>query len=119
MASIASVPGTRGFQRGTPAWWRRFGFEWYHDWSSFLFWRVNWSDFTLINISGEIEWHMGSSEVCLALLGLHVRFTYYWPNENREALTTTARLFEAGFIDGVELPDALILPPPDGGSRNR
>lgn len=29
------------------------------------------------------------------------RLTYYWPNENREELKRTARLFTSGFIEGV------------------
>ena len=54
-------------------------FSFYSDWSSFVFWKpMNWRDFTLINISGEIgpnRWY----EIHIAFLGLH--FWSQWLKE--------------------------------------
>lgn len=105
--SVRSVPGTSGFERGDPQWWRRFGFEWYHDWSSFLFWRVNWSDFTFVHLACEAEWCMSNAEITAALLGFHVRFTYYWPSETRDDMKRTARLVEAGILETTPIESLL------------
>ena len=83
----------------TPAWWRRFGIEWWSDLDSLLWWRVNWSNFTLVNVSGELEWLTGASEVEVALAGLHLRLTWYWPNEFRGDLDELVRNIEAGVVE--------------------
>ena len=97
---IVPVPGAGGYQRGDPPWYRRFGVSVWQTWSDwFRPGGVNWSTFTLIAVTGEIEWHMGTAEVVLGLLNVTVRFTYYWPNENREDLKRTVRLVEAGLLE--------------------
>lgn len=97
---IEPIAGTRGCERGDPAWWRRFGVYWSQDWSGVLFpRRHNWSDFTLIRLQGELTWNMGTSELNIALLGFHVQFTYYWPSDNREDLKRTVRLFQSGLLE--------------------
>ena len=114
---VRLIPGTSGFKRATPPWWKRFGVSCYHDWDSFLFWRVNWSDFTFIELSAEIEWHMENAEIGFALLGVHVRATYYWPGPGMEGLKRTARLVEAGMLDTVPL-ESLETPEQDAGRAN-
>lgn len=104
---VRAVPGTAGFARTDPPWWRRVGVSVFHDWGSFLFWRCNWSDFTLIEVSGEIEWCMSNAELSAALFGFHVRLTYYWPSEMRDEMKAQARLIEAGFLGTVESPDTI------------
>lgn len=46
-------------------------FTFYHDWNSFIFWEpMNWRDFTLIHIGGEVgpnRWY----EFHIALFGFH------------------------------------------------
>jgi hypothetical protein len=105
MINARPIPGTADFQRGDPPWYRRFDVTIWQDWTDILFpARVNWSDFTLIQINGEAAWLMGTIELEFALLGFHIRFTYFWPNENREALKRDARLIEAGMLETTELP---------------
>lgn len=97
---IRPVAGSDGLERGDPQWWRRFGVSWWQDWTGVLMpHRHNWSDFTVVHLSGEAEWCMGNAELCVALFGCHLRFTYYWPNENREELKRTARLVRAGLVE--------------------
>lgn len=97
---IKPVSGTSGLERGDPPWWRRFGVSWWQDWSGVLMpGRHNWSDFTLINVAGEAAWNMGTAEFAVALMGFHLRLTWYWPNENREDLKRMARLAQAGLLE--------------------
>jgi hypothetical protein len=94
---IRSVTGTQGLKPGDPPWWRRFGASWWQDWTGILRPRQhNWSDFALIEVSGEAEWCMGTAELNFALCGFHLRFTYYWPNETREGLKAAVREILAG-----------------------
>lgn len=105
MASVEmrAIPGTEHFPREQPPWWKRFGVAAWHDYDSFLFWRMNWSNFTLIEVSGEIEWCVSNAEFELALLGLHVRLTYYWPSEERDALNRAARLVQSGIVESYPM----------------
>lgn len=64
---------------------------------------VNWANFTLIQITGEVEWVMNTVEVELGLLNFNVFLTYYWPSETRDDLKRTARLVEAGLLETVPL----------------
>jgi hypothetical protein len=99
---VKAVPGT-AFNRQDPPWWKRFGLESWHDWSFFLFWRVNWSDFTLIKIEAEAEWRMSNAYLSMALLGFHLRLTYYWPSKERDALVRTVEEIKADWPDEPEV----------------
>lgn len=107
--TIRPVPGTADYPRTTPPWWRRFGLGWSHDWDSFLFWRVNWSNFTLIEVAGEIEYVTSTAEIELAVVGLHLRLTYYWPSAERDELNRLARLAEAGMLDTAPAPETDLV----------
>ena len=101
-----SVPGSESAD--LPSWYRRFDLSWYQDWTGVLQpHRHNWSDFTLIQISAEAEWHMGTAEFILALLGVHVRLTWYWPNENRVQLVDMCEAFKRGELETVPLDEVI------------
>ena len=56
----------------------RFGFSFYHDWDSFIFWhRVNWRNFTFIYLYLETNNYSKWLEFNFALLGLHFSFDIY------------------------------------------
>lgn len=68
-------------------WWRRWSVTVREDWTGVLMpWKHNWSDFTLIEVSGEVEQCFGTAELNVALLGLHLRLACWWPNARREQL---------------------------------
>lgn len=84
---IRPSTGTADEDDAAKPWYRRLGFSWHHDWDSIYDAKnCNWSNFTIVTLEGEICWHMGTAEIEAALFGVHVRFTYYWANENREAM---------------------------------
>lgn len=57
----------------------RSSFSFWSDWSAVLNpRRHNWIDFTFISFQIEHSPYKGSSEVTIAILGLHVCFTYVW-----------------------------------------
>ena len=78
---------------------------------------MNWSDFTFVELSAEIEWNMENADICFALLGVHVRCTYYWPGPGSEGMKRTARLVESGMLDTVPL-ESLVAPEQDAGRAN-
>jgi hypothetical protein len=53
--------------------------EFWHDWN---FVNVNWVNFTVIDLAGEINFMDGTGEIEIALLGLHLRLQWI---SNREA----------------------------------
>uniref|UniRef100_A0A6M3J721 Uncharacterized protein n=1 Tax=viral metagenome TaxID=1070528 RepID=A0A6M3J721_9ZZZZ len=96
---IRSVPGT-GAESAAKPWWRRFGAEVWQDWSGVLFfWRHNWSDFTLIQIMAECETMMGNATAELALIGFHLRLSWYWPNANRDGLLAQVEALKAAEVN--------------------
>ena len=92
---VRRVPGSDSTTQ--PPWYRRFGAECWNDWSSLQGPRhVNWSDFTLVHAGGEIEWHMSNAEFYVALLGVHLRLTYYWHSDKRDELIELVDAIERG-----------------------
>ncbi len=93
--TIRSIPGSAS--RLPRPWWRRFGVVTENDWPGIIHAdRCNWSDFTLLNLSGECEWLMGNAEIALAVFGFHLTFTYFWPCAERDKLMAMKEAIERG-----------------------
>ena len=60
---------------------RKMYFEFHHDWDSLMFWQgMNWRNFTLIKIQGEIS-TTKIIELDLAFLGFHFNIDWYRKKE--------------------------------------
>lgn len=57
-----------------------FGFDFYSQWDSFKFWeKMNWRDFTVINLRFETNSYSKYLELEIAILGLNFNFDIYRP----------------------------------------
>lgn len=78
--TISPVRGTGDDERG-----KRFFVSFSHQWDSLNpFKRLNWRDFTLIQIGGELAGYTGRWEIYLALVGFQVTLTYVYDNAFNE-----------------------------------
>ena len=90
MISNRSVPGTSFDEDESKfPFWKRCQIWFTEDWSALIggiftgYTDQNWTEFTLIQARAEVEWILSNAEINIALLGFHVRFTYFWPSKRR------------------------------------
>jgi len=81
-------------------------FSFYQQWSG-LFGRMNWYDFTLIKIQGEVSPFTGRFDLDLALLGFSINIQYVYDDSFNKKMQQEVADIESGKTKTVPLDEAL------------